>query len=66
MRLKAILIPLITLFGIVQGAWWAAAVQPVVLSLGAILGALDLEVIDLQPIQWKKLMPFINKQEAEE
>ena len=31
----------------VEGAWWAAAVQPVILSLGAVLGALDLDVLDV-------------------
>ena len=42
----------------VEGAWWAAAVQPVILSLGAVLGALDLDVLDVQ-----YLLPFINKQD---
>ena len=32
---------LLTLIVIVKGAWWAAAVQPFILSLGAILGAID-------------------------
>ena len=30
----------------VEGAWLAAAVQPVILSLGAVLGAIDLDVLD--------------------
>ena len=41
----------------VKSAWWAAAVQPVILSLGAVLGALDQDVLN---ISW---LPFINKQD---
>ena len=36
-----------TLSVIVKGAWWAAAVQPIVMTLGATFAALNL---DLQPI----------------
>ena len=40
---------------IVKGTWWTAAVQPVILSLGAILGAVDLDVLDIQlPVVYKK------------
>ena len=38
---------LFNLILIVRGAWWAAAAQPVILSLGAVLGALNIEVLDL-------------------
>ena len=48
---------LFTLSVMVKSAWWAAAVQPVILSLGAIFSAIDQDVLD---IQW---LPFINKQE---
>ena len=44
----------------VKGAWWAAAVQPVILSLGAILGAVDLDVLDIN-----LSLPFINKQDKQ-
>ena len=44
-----------------SGAWWIAAVQPVILSLGAILAAIDLDVLDLQPFELKIKLPFINK-----
>ena len=44
---------LFTLIVIVKGAWWAAAVQPVILSLGAVLGTIDQDVLDLQPIAQK-------------
>ena len=39
-----------SLIVIVKGAFWAAAVQPVILSLGALLGALDLDVLDAEPV----------------
>ena len=38
---------LLTLIVVVKGAWWTAVAHPVILSLGAILGALDL---DIEPI----------------
>ena len=42
-------------------AFWTAAVQPVVLSIGAVFAALgsDLQpMLDLQPIEFKKLLTF--------
>ena len=47
------IVALFTLSVMVKGAWLAAVVQPVILSLGAILGTIDLDVLE---------MPFINKQ----
>ena len=35
---------------VVEGTWIAAAVQPVILSIGAALAAIDLDVLDVQPI----------------
>ena len=58
MKLRSIL-ALSTLCVIVKGAWWAAAVQPVILSLGAVLSAIDLDVLDIQ-------LPFLNKQEEDD
>ena len=54
------IIALFTLIVMVKGSWWAAAVQPVILSLGAVLSAIDLDVLDTQSI------PFINKQASKE
>ena len=34
----------------VKAAWLAAAVQPVILSIGAALAAIDLDVLEVQPI----------------
>ena len=47
----------------VRGAWWAAAAQPVILSIGAILAAIDLDVLDIQPIEWKNWLKFEKEKE---
>ena len=39
-----------SLIVIVKGAWFIAAVQPVILTLGAVLGAIDLDVLDAETI----------------
>ena len=52
-----------SLIVIVKGAWFAAALQPVILSLGAVLGAIDLDVLDAEPISLSEMMPFISKSE---
>ena len=62
MKLKSIL-AVFTLSVMVKGTWLAAVVQPVILSLGAVLGAIDLDVLDVQTIELKNLLPFINKQD---
>ena len=54
------IVALATLIVMVKGAWWAAAVQPVVLSLGAILTAVDLDVLN---VSLTEIMPFISKNE---
>ena len=44
------LISIFTLFALsemVNGAWWAAAAQPVILSIGALFAAFEL---DFQPL----------------
>ena len=62
---------LFALFGIsvmVNGAWWAAAVQPVMLSIGAVFAALNLDlepILDAKPIELRKLMIFKNEKENE-
>ena len=45
---------------IVKGTWWIAAVQPVILSLGAVLAAIDLNVLDVQPIEWRNLLTIFK------
>ena len=49
MKLK-VLFAILSLSVIVKGAFWTAAVQPLVLGLGAMLGAVDLDVLDAEPI----------------
>ena len=51
---------LIAMSVVVKGNLWAAAVQPVILSIGAVLAAIDLDVLDVQRL------PFINKQDKNE
>ena len=46
MKLR-VLFALFTFITIVKSTWWAAAVKPFILSLGAILAAVD---FDLEPI----------------
>ena len=64
MKLKEIF-ALLTLCVMVKGAWWATAVQPVILSLGAVLTAIDLDVLEGQHFKLKNFLPFINKQDTE-
>ena len=45
-----VLFVIISLSVIVKGTFWAAAVQPFVLGLGAMLGTVDLDVLDVEPI----------------
>ena len=49
MKLKGLLV-LFTLNVIIKATWWAAAVQPVILSLGAVLATIERDVLDVEPI----------------
>ena len=40
----------VTLTVIVKGTWWVVAVQPFILSIGAILGAIDQDVINIEEL----------------
>ena len=46
MKLAGIFV-LFTLNAIVKGAFWVAAVQPVILTLGAIFTVIDQDVLDV-------------------
>ena len=52
MKLASIL-ALFTLITIVEGSWLTAAVQPIILSLGAVFTAIDTDVFDVQTFEWK-------------
>ena len=54
---------LFTLSVMVKGAWWAAAVQPVILSLGAVLTAIDLDVHQTLPTEWRNWQIFKSDKE---
>ena len=49
---------LLTLIVMVKGTWWTAVASPVILSLGAILGALDLDVLNVESIEGQNWMAF--------
>ena len=54
-----ILLMLFTLNVIVHGAWWAVTVQPVVLSFGTMMAAVDLDMDELNvnllhPFDWRR------------
>ena len=65
------LVNIFALFGlivIVNSAWWATAVQPVILSIGAVFAALDLDlepIFDAKPTELRKLKIFKNDKEEE-
>ena len=54
------LFALFTSVMMVKGAWFAAVAQPVILGLGAVLGALNMDVFDAQPIRWDIFVPLFN------
>ena len=60
MKLSGIL-TLFTLNITVTSAWLTALAQPVILSLGAVLGAIDLGVLDVHPVEFKTWLPFVSK-----
>ena len=45
---------------IVRGAWWAAAVKPVMLGFGAAFAAIDLDIEPLPFITFPKWLDFLN------
>ena len=56
---------LLALIEIVRGTWWAAAIQPVILSLGTVLTAINQDVLDINSIEWKNLQIFKNEKEEQ-
>ena len=46
----------------VKGAWWAAAVQPVMLSLGTVLTVFDFDILDDKPnwLIFKNYTPWLR------
>ena len=62
MKLSGIFVVL-SLSVMVEGAFWAAAVQPVILGLGAIFAALDSDLEPMQDVkfEWAKLLTFKNE-----
>ena len=53
----------------VNGAWWVATIQPVILSICSVFAALELDLLpnlDLQPIEWRRWTIFKNEKKKEE
>ena len=44
----------------VEGAFWAAAVQPILLSFGAAFAALNIDAQPFLDVDWKNLLIFKN------
>ena len=61
LKSKIVVFTVLTLIEIVKGAWWAAAAQPVILSLGAVLGVLNLDIVDFEPIKWNLYIHTFNE-----
>ena len=62
MKLRNILATLT--LGVMVKGFWTAAVQPVLLSLGAVLAALDFETLDIEPIDFKSYWMSFAKKKA--
>ena len=61
---SSVILVFLALGVMVNGAWWVAAVNPLILSLGAILGAINSDVTET--IELKNILRFVNKQSADE
>ena len=62
MKLSCLFV-LFTLIVIAKGTWWATAIQPLILGFGAVFTALNQDVLDIELIELKSWLPFINKSE---
>ena len=60
------ILALFTLSVMVKGAWWAAATQPIILSFGALLTALNLDVQPLLDVDWKNVNLFESRDRRNE
>ena len=49
----------------VNGAWWATAVQPVILSIGAAFAALNSDLQPILDINWRNVLTFKKDKESE-
>ena len=47
----------------VNGAWWATAVQPVILSIGAAFAALNSDLQPILDINWRNVLTFKKDKE---
>ena len=69
MKIACIIIVVFILSASVEGAWWAAATQPIILSLGAAFAALNLDIepmLDNLTIFKSERIRIIDKKEQED
>ena len=64
MKNLCIIIAILTLSTVVEGALWVGAAQPIILSFGAVFAAINLDLQPIFDVDWRKLL--IYKQEKEE
>ena len=64
MKTKFVII-LFTLSVVAKCNLMAAVARPVILSFGTIFAAMNQNAIDIQPIDWRNLMPFTSKNPTE-
>ena len=48
---SSVIVVLLTLSAMVK-AWWAAAVQPAIVSIGMVLGTFVSDVLQIESIEW--------------
>ena len=54
---------LFTLSVLVNGSLWTVAVQPIILSLGAMMAAVDQDVLDVHFFDWKSwFRPVVDEE----
>ena len=63
---KSAIVALYALSAIVEGTWWIAIAQPIILSLGTVLTAINMDVLnlDIQTIELRNWLP-LDKQQKE-
>ena len=65
MRIREVF-TLFALSVIVKGSLWAAAVQPIILSLGAMMAAVDQDVLNVHFFDWKSwFRPVVDEKRKE-
>ena len=59
------IVALLTMSVMVNGAWYTAVTQPVMLGVGAAFASIDLDVLNVHFFDWNKLNPFSSGKSTE-